>query len=124
MVVDLRLEFSWRSSRGFGGLCSAGLEHVHNQSTLQHVEVTANEDGAVDHVTVVPPRGGRGAALLRDCVSIQGFGGETGGVFFVRYTMDDCILLGKACYEACPIRLPASGLGLSGGCNAGLALKQ
>ena len=32
--------------------------------------------------------------------------------------------LGKACCEACPIRLAASGVGLSGGCKAGLTLKE
>ena len=32
--------------------------------------------------------------------------------------------LGKACCEACPIRLGASGVGLSGRCKAGLTLKE
>ena len=32
--------------------------------------------------------------------------------------------LGKACCEACPSRLVASGGGLPGGCKAGLTLKQ
>ena len=32
--------------------------------------------------------------------------------------------LGKACYDACPIRLAASGVGLSGRCKAGRTLKE
>ena len=32
--------------------------------------------------------------------------------------------IGNACYEACPRRLVASGGGLSGGCKAGLTLKE
>ena len=48
---------------------------------------------AVAHVKVMPPRGGRAAALPRDCVRIQGWGGGTGSVFFVRYYADDGILV-------------------------------
>ena len=32
--------------------------------------------------------------------------------------------LGKECCEACPMWLIASGVGLSGGCKAGLTLKE
>ena len=32
--------------------------------------------------------------------------------------------LGKACCEACPIRLISSGVGFSGGCKAGPTLKE
>ena len=54
--------------------------------------MTAQRAAVVDHVTVAPPRRGRAAALPRDCVRIQGFGGETGSVFFVRYYADDVLV--------------------------------
>ena len=107
VVVDLRLQFGWRSSPGFWGLFSAALEHAHTHTTFQHAEVTAHGAAAVDHVTVVPPRGGRAAALPRDCVRIQDVGGETGSEFFVRYYVDDGILVeiqwfpdGRRCIRA------------------------
>ena len=51
------------------------------------------QTGIVVHVKVVPPRGGRAAALPRDCVRAQRWGGGTGSVFFARYYVDDGILV-------------------------------
>lgn len=105
-VVDLRLQFGWRSSPGFWGLFSAALEHA-PITTFQQAEVSTQGAAAVAHVKVVPPRGGRAAALPSDCARVQGWSGRTGSVFFVRYYVDDGILVevqwfqdGRRCIRA------------------------
>ena len=88
-VVDLRLQFGWRSSPNFWGLFSAALEHAHNHTAFQQAEGSTQGAAAVAHVKVVPPS----AALPRDCVRVQGWGDGTGNVFFVQYYVDDGILV-------------------------------
>ena len=56
------------------------------------------------------------------CAAVQKIGkfNSYHGVIYLRSLR----CLGKACCEACPVRLIASGVGLSGGCKAGLTLKE
>ena len=93
VVVNFRVPFDWRSSPGFRGLLSAALEDAHIHTTFQHSEVTARGAAAFDHVPIVPPRGGRAAALRQDCLRIQDFGGESSSELFMRYYVDDGILV-------------------------------
>ena len=46
------------------------------------------------------------------------------GLLYKQYCLRSPFRLGKACCEARPSRLVASGGGLSGGCKAGLTLKE
>ena len=58
VVVDLRLQFGWRSSPGFWGLMASALEHAHTHSTFQDAAVSPLGAAAVEHVQLSPPRGG------------------------------------------------------------------
>ena len=91
VVVDLRLQFRWRSSPGFWGLMASALEHAHTHSTFQNVAVSPQGAAAVKHVRLAPPRGASVTPLPRDCRTVSGSGGSAGSRFFVRYYVDDGI---------------------------------
>ena len=62
---------------------------------------------AVEHVCLVPSRGSPVASLPRDCKLVPGVGDNTGSFFFVRYCVDDDILVevqwwpdGRRCLRA------------------------
>ena len=107
VVVDLRLQFGWRNSPGFWGLMASALEHSHTHSTFLDAVVSPQGVAAVAHVKMSPPRGAPVASLPRDCRPVPGTGGTTGGYFFVRYYVDDGILVevqwwpdGRRCLRA------------------------
>ena len=93
VVVDLRLQFGWRNSPGFWGLMASALEHSHTHSTFQNAAVSPQGAAAVGHVRLAPPRGGSVTSLPRDCRTVSGSGGYAGSRFFVRYYVDDGILV-------------------------------
>jgi len=93
VVVDLRLQFGWRNSPGFWGLMTSALEHAHTHTTFQGADVSRQGAAAVSHVEVSPPRGVQVVAIPRDCGPVPGAGGLTGSNFFVRYYVDDGILV-------------------------------
>ena len=93
VVVDLRLQFGWRKSPGFWGLMVSALEHAHTHSTFQDAAVSPQGAAAVEHVRLAPPRGGSVRSLPRDCRTVSGSGGYAGSRFFVRYDVDDGILV-------------------------------
>ena len=107
VVVDLRLQFGWRNSPGFWGLMASALEHAHALSTFQDGAVSPQGAAAVEHVRLAPPRGGSVTSLPRDCRTVSGSGGYAGSRFFVRYYVDDGILVevqwwpdGRRCMRA------------------------
>ena len=107
VVVDLRLQFGWRNSPGFWGLMASALEHAHTHSTFQGADVSQQGAAAVAHVELSSPRGVRVVAIPRDCGPVPGSGGSTGSYFFVRYYVDDGILVelqwwpdGRRCLRA------------------------
>ena len=106
VVVDLRSQFGWRSSPGFWSLFSSALEHSHTHTTFQTASVLPMGAEAVQHVKVVPPTVSA-ARLPRDCATIVMDGGFAGSVFFVRYYVDDGVLVevrffrdGRRCLRA------------------------
>ena len=107
VVVELRLRFGWRNSPGFWGLMDSALEHSHTHSTFQYAAVSQQGAAAVEYVRLAPPRGGSGTSLPRDCRTVSGSGGYAGSRFFVRYYVDDGILVevqwwsdGRRCMRA------------------------
>lgn len=115
VVVDLRCQFGWRSSPGFGSLRSSALEHSHNHTTFNSAVISPEGASAVQHVRVVPPSAGSRVVPARsDCHTISSTGGFAGSPFFVRYYVDDGILTegrffsdGRRCLRA--VRSLASG---------------
>ena len=107
VVVDLRLHFGWRNSPGFWGLMASALEHAHTHSTFQGADVSQQGAAAVVHVRISPPRGVPVVSIPGDCGPVSGSGGNAGNYFFVRYYVDDGILVevqwwpdGRRCLRA------------------------
>ena len=107
VVVYLRLQFGWRNSPGFWGLVASALEHSHTYSTFQHAVVSPQGAAAVAHVEIAPSRGVPVKTLPRDCRPVPGSGGYAGSYIFVRYYVDDGILVevqwwphGRRCLRA------------------------
>ena len=105
--MDLRLQFGWRNSPGYWGLLASALEHAHTRSTFQGAVVSPQGAAAVAHVGIAPPRGVPVVSLPRDCRPVPGVGGNAGSYFFVRYYVDDGILVelqwwpdGRRCLRA------------------------
>ena len=93
VVVDLRLQFGWRNSPGYWGLLASVHEHAHTRSTFQGAVVSPQGAAAVADVGIAPPRGVPVVSLPRDCRPVPGVGGNAGSYFFVRYYVDDGILV-------------------------------
>lgn len=104
----MRCQFGWRSSPGFWLLFSSALEHSHTHTTFQGSVVTQEGSEAVKHVRIVPsPVDAPAADLPSGCQKVQGTGGFAGSPFFVRYYVDDGILVevrffadGRRCLHA------------------------
>lgn len=107
-IVDLRCQFGWRSSPGFWSLFSSALEHSHTHTTFQEASVSPAGAAAVQHVQVVsPPDEITAVPLPVDCQTIVGDGAFAGCPFFVRYYVDDGVLIegrffadGRRCLRA------------------------
>ena len=93
VVVDLRLQLGWRNSPGFWALMAAALEHAHTHSTFRDAVVPPQEAAAVEHVQLAPSRGVPIKWLPCDCRSVAGRGGNTRSYVFMRYYVDDVILV-------------------------------
>ena len=93
IVVDLRLQFGWCNSPGFWWLMASALEHAHTHSTFQGADVSQKEAAAVAHVAISPPRGVPVVSIPGDCGPVSGSGGNAGNYLFVRYDVDDGILV-------------------------------
>ena len=93
-VVDLRCQFGWRSSPGFWSLFSSALEHSHTYTSFQTSQVTVEGASAVQHVKVVPPCTSRTATPVpADYLKVAGDGGWAGSPYWVRYYVDDGVLV-------------------------------
>ncbi len=92
VMVDLRTQFGWRSSPGFWSLFSSALEPSHTHTTSPTASVLPEGAQAVAHVQVVSPTA-PAVSLPRDCQTLTMDGGFAGSVFFVRYYVDDGILV-------------------------------
>ena len=106
VVVDLRAQFGWRSSPGFWSLFSSALEHSHTHTTFQTASVSPVGAESVKHVKLVPPSV-PATPLPRDCATLVMDGGFAGSAFFVRYYVDDGVLVearffrdGRRCLRA------------------------
>ena len=64
---------------------ASALEHAHIHSTVQDATVSPHGAAAVEHLQLAPPQGGSVRSL--------GSGGYAGSNFFVRYYVDDDILV-------------------------------
>ena len=91
----------------YWGLLASALEHAHTRSTFQGAVVSPQGAAAVVHVGIAPPRGVPVVSLPRDCRPVPGVGGNAGSYFFVRYYVDDGILVqlqwwpdGRRCLRA------------------------
>ena len=93
VVVHLPLQFGWRDSPGFWGLMASALERAHTHSTFQDAAVSPQGAASVEHVRLAPPGGGSVRSLPRNCRTVSGSGGYAGSRFFVRYYVDDGILV-------------------------------
>lgn len=93
VVVDLRLQFGWRNSPGFWGLAASALEHSHNQTTFRDASVCDQGRAAVAHVSVDAEAGRETMSIPSDCERVSGAGGNAGDQFFVRFYVDDGILV-------------------------------
>ena len=93
VVVDLPLKFGLRNSPGFWGLMASALKHAHTHSTFQGVDVSQQGASAVAHVRISPPRGVPVVSIPGDCGPASGSGGNAGNYLFVRYYVDDGILV-------------------------------
>ena len=105
VVVDLRLQFGWRNSPGFWGLMASALEHSHTHSTFQDAAVSRG--GCRQTCAPCPAVGDSVTSFPRDCRTVPGSGGYAGSRFFVRYYVDDGILVevqwwpdGRRCMRA------------------------
>ena len=92
-VVDLCLEFGWRSSPGFWGLLASALEHSHNHTSFFTHAVTDIGRRDAQPIHMAPLRTGRVAQLPPDCKTVQGLGGGVGDPFFMCIYVDDSILV-------------------------------
>ena len=72
---------------------ASALEHAHTNSTFQDAAVSPQGAAAVEHVPLAPQRGGPVRSLPRDCRIVSGSGGYAGSRCFVRYYVDDGILV-------------------------------
>ena len=86
---------------------ASALEHAHTHSTFQDAAVSPQGAAAVERVQLSPLRGGSVRSLPRDCRPISGSNGYAGSYFFVRYYVDDGILIevqwwpdGRRCMRA------------------------
>ena len=93
VVVDLRLQFVWRNSPGFWEWMASALEHAHTHSTFQGADVFQKGAAAVAHVGIPPPREVPVVSAPGDCGPVSGSGGNDGNYFFLRYYVDDGILI-------------------------------
>ena len=82
----------WRSSPGFWSLFSSALERSYTHTTFQTASVLPVGAESVDHVNIVSPTA-PAARLPRDCATIVMDGGFAGSAFFVRYYVDDGVLV-------------------------------
>ena len=105
--MDLRLQFGWRVRPGCWGLFSSALEHSPTHSTFQDTVVSPQGAAAVEHVCLAPSWDKPVVSLPRDCKPVPGVGGNTGSYFFVRYYVNDGILVevqlwpdGRRCMRA------------------------
>ena len=94
IVADRRLQFGWRSSPGFFCLFSAALEHAHRHTSYEDAVVMEQGRIATQHVAVTPPKAtDRPTPLPPGCRVPRGEGGGRRSLFFVRYYVDDGILV-------------------------------
>ena len=107
VVVDLRLQFGGRNSPGIWALVASVLEHSHTRSTFNTALVSCQREAAVAHVVLVTPWGGPVVPLPGDIQPLPGTEGNTGRSFYLRYFVDDGVLLelqwwpdGRRCQRA------------------------
>lgn len=107
VLVDLRLQFGWRSSPGFWGLAAAALEHSHNHTSFRGARPTASGVKAAAGVSIPERPAARATPLPTGCNQLPGTGGGPDDVFFVRYYVDDGVLVevqwfrdGRRCRKA------------------------
>ena len=92
-VVELCLEYGWRSSPGFWGLLASAVEHSHNHTSFFTHAVTDIGRRDAQPIQMAPHREGRVAQLPPDCKTVQGLGGGVGDPFFMCIYVDDSILV-------------------------------
>ena len=94
VVVDRRLQFGWRNSPGFWCLFASALEHAHVNTTFRDAVVTVQGRAAAAHVVVQPAgEAERSSPLPPNCRVPPGTGGGVEDPFFVRFYVDDAILV-------------------------------
>lgn len=93
VAVDLRLQLGRRSSPGLWGLLSAALKHAYKNTTFPSAIVSRLGCDAVAHVDVSIPARGEPVSVPTDCSVVPGERGFAGDAFFVRYYVDDGILV-------------------------------
>ena len=82
-------------------------EHAHTRSSFQGAVVSPRGAAAVAHLGIAQPRGVPVVSLPRVCRPVHGGGGNARSYFFVRYYVDDGILVelqwwpdGRPCLRA------------------------
>ena len=71
----------------------AALDHAHTHSAVQDTGVSSQGAAAVEHAELAPSLWVPVKSLPRDCRPVPGRRGNTGSYLFVRYYVDDSILV-------------------------------
>ena len=73
-VVDVFLQFGWRSSPGYWDLVASSLEHAHNQTSFRDVMVSGHGRSAIAHVSVDADAGWETMPIPPDCKCVPSAG--------------------------------------------------
>ena len=94
VVIGRRLQLGWRNSPGFWCLLASALDYSHVLTSYENAAITESGRDATAHVKVTRSEATEQlASLPRGCQTPQGTGGGIDDCFFVRYYVDDGILV-------------------------------
>ena len=108
VIIDRCLDFGWTNSPGNYCLLTSALEHAHLQTSAGDATVTAEGWKATQHIDVIePPVSPPPPSFPPGCRTPPGAGGGKADRFFIRFYVDDGILVevrwfrnGKRCKQA------------------------
>ena len=94
VVIDRRLEFGWTNSPRYFCLLTSALEHSHAATAFADAVVTEQGRAATAHINVQPPSAHeKSIPFPRGCKIPNGSGGGANDRYFIRFYVDDGILV-------------------------------